>query len=586
MVPVRRNPLLLSVLAVALAAAASGCVRIPDSGPVQPAESGAVAPGEQGQVSVPRGPQTGETPTDLVAHFFEAMAASPMSTTVAREFLTKRAQDGWSPEDGFLTYDEKETSESPEGSGPVTVVLTGVNRFDSRGVWVGTPPGGRLEVDLDVDRQSGEWRIAALPDKLMVSDIWFEAQTVPMSLYFFDPSASILVPEPVFVPKGNQTAALLVRGLLEGAKDPDVERSFVPEGTTLNLGVTVTEAGRADISLTGDLLDELDPDTVDLMATQVAWTLRQVPTITSLRITHDGQPLALPGGVTDITVDHGASYDPTGVSARGVLYGLSAGVAVRVIDGAAEPLVGPFGSPTVGGLRSVSVDLSDSRIAGVSQDGTGVSMSTVTRADGAPPRSVVSQGVDILPPAWDAEDRLWVVDRRAGGAVVSVVRGSRIRAVSVPGISGERVIDFMVSRDGTRLVAALRGPANDRIVVSRVYDAGPGGMVTATAARPVVQSAGERLKIRGLGWQSATRVYYLKALAGRQSELRSAIVDGSPTRFDPESVSSIFTDVTRIVSSPRTDEPAYLHSTDGSYEEILVGSPRLPADLNALGYIG
>ena len=54
------------------------------------------------------------------------------------------------------------------------------------------------------------------PDALMVPRVWFEEPVPAASLYFFDPTARILVPEPVFVPGGDQVASSLVNGLLAG----------------------------------------------------------------------------------------------------------------------------------------------------------------------------------------------------------------------------------------------------------------------------------------------------------------------------------------------------------------------------------
>ena len=49
--------------------------------------------------------------------------------------------------------------------------------------------------------EDGEWRIDAAPDALIVPEDWFETRYRQVSLYFFDPTASILAPEPVFVPQ-------------------------------------------------------------------------------------------------------------------------------------------------------------------------------------------------------------------------------------------------------------------------------------------------------------------------------------------------------------------------------------------------
>ncbi len=119
---------------------------------------------------MPRGPLEHESGPDIVTHFFEAMTARPMSATVAREFLTKSAADGWSPEDGYLVYESKT---SPEGNIDLKVTLSGVKMFDSRGRWIGTPPGGTRDLSFAMEPLSGEWRIASAPDALMVPANWF-----------------------------------------------------------------------------------------------------------------------------------------------------------------------------------------------------------------------------------------------------------------------------------------------------------------------------------------------------------------------------------------------------------------------------
>jgi len=569
-----------SVLAaLALVTALSGCVQIPDDGPVHTAEAAGDTQGDQDPVTVPRGPQDGESAEDVVNHFFDAMTASPMSAAVAREFLTKRAVASWSPENGYLTYEGKS---APNGN--LQVTLSGVNLFDSRGRWVGTPPDGVRVVDFGLEPENGQWRISAVPDALMVSDAWFENNMQPMSIYYFDPDAHTLVPEPVFVPQGDQMLFLLIQALLEGPGDPRVERTFVPPGTKLN-PLTVGKDGVVDIPLEGEIPDR----TVDQMATQFAWTLRQVPTVSAVRITVDNEPLVLPGGDAEFGVDHGASYDPTGIYARGEMYGLQNGRVVRVLDDETQTLVGPFGKRDYG-LRDVSVDLDGSHIAGVTRDGNSVLLSGVTGSDGLAPRTVVSGGVDILHPAWDFSDRLWVVDRRPNGAVVSVVQGGGLpRAVDVPGITGLRVIDFLVSRDGTRILAAVRGQRGDRIVVSRIFTPGSNPTLRGSRSRTIVhgEDGGEQLRIRDLAWRSATAVNYVKAVAGRQSELRSAVVDGSPPEFDPEAVFGIFGDPgARVISSPRPEEPVYLLKAGGGYDPAVPGSPRLPSDVTALTYVG
>ena len=576
------------VLSLSLAVALSGCIRIPDSGPVHSADTVTAAPGDPGQRFEPRGPQPGETSQELVRHFFEAMTASPMSVTVARQFLTKSAGSDWRPEHGFLVYSGKV---SPRGTATVEVSLNGVNRFDSRGAWQRSTSGGEQDLTFRIEEENGERRIASVPDLLMVSEPWFETQTLPLSLYFFDPDARTLVPEPVFVPRGDQMPTLLIRSLLEGSPDPRVEQTFVPAGTTLNgLSVTVKANGVAEIPLSGDLANA-PATTVDLLAAQFAWTLRQVPGVSAIRIIVDGQALPLSANGQDYPVSRAGTFDPAGIHAIGELYGLQDGAVVRVVDGAAEPVLGPFGQRDLD-ARSIAVNLDASRLAAVTDDGTRLVLGGLSESDESRAQTVVSDARDLLKPSWDVASRLWLVDRSDGRATVSVLteddQGAVTRQdVDVPGVSGRDVVDLSVSRDGTRLVAALRGTDGDRIVLSRIFMAGAEDQVRATTARPIVTGADERLRIRDLGWRSPTSLFYLNVLGGRQANLRSALVDGSPTVFDPAAFSGVFPDLgTRVVTSPRTEEPTYLERAGGGYQSVGEGSPVIPEGITALTYIG
>ncbi len=49
--------------------------------------------------------------------------------------------------------------------------------------------------------EDGEFRIAGPPDALIVPQSWYAQRFRQVSLYFFDPTSQVLVPDPVFVPR-------------------------------------------------------------------------------------------------------------------------------------------------------------------------------------------------------------------------------------------------------------------------------------------------------------------------------------------------------------------------------------------------
>ena len=89
--------------------------------------------------------------------------------------------------------------------------------------------------------EDDEWRIASAIDALIVPDTWFNDRYRPASVYYLDPTASILVPEQVFVRSDQVTGSLVQRAARRPGAGPldDVVRSFVPQGLTSGLSVPV-----------------------------------------------------------------------------------------------------------------------------------------------------------------------------------------------------------------------------------------------------------------------------------------------------------------------------------------------------------
>jgi hypothetical protein len=531
---VRRRPAAAAALVALLALAGCG-VGMPDSGPVHRTTTTGSSRDDEPASIDPSGPKKGDSPEEIVRGFLYAMQATPpIQTSVAREFLTQEARPNWQPS-GMVIYGSYTTR---RGSQEVGAELKDADRTDARGAWLGPVSEDASTVRFPMALEGGEWRIAQPPPYFMVPSSWFEQRFRQASLYFFDPSTTILIPEPVFVPKGGQFASALVNALLQGPALGlgAVEQNYLPTDLRSLVSVTVSASGVAKIELTSDTGETAMPtaEQSELLVSQLAWTLQQDGTITRFGVTIDGRPVQLPGE-TEFDVEHGHEYAPYVAGSSTQLFGLAGG---RMVGGSPENLVtvrGPFGQ---GGysLRTIAPDLRAEQVAGVSSSG-GTLWEAAVKDSGAEPQALITTGENLLRPSWDFSGRLWEVDRRGTGAVVYYSHHptdgvSTMHSLDVEGISGKDVKQFLVSRDGSRLVAVVRNDAGgDSIVVSRILTTGDGQVADALTAEDIT-GAGVTAdsRIRDIAWRSPTSLAVLRPVSRGLFQVRNASVDGAASQ--------------------------------------------------------
>ena len=523
--PRRTTALVAALLSLLL----TGCSGLPVDGPVEEgqgeAPTGSAAPFDYD----PPGPQRGATRREVVAGFLSALQATPVSTRPAADFLSAEAAASWEPDRRTVVYGTQSISSS--GS-RIEVRLARSFELDRRGAWVRGQAGGRAGsgrpevLSLELVLEDGEWRIADPPDAMVIPQSHFVSRYREYSLYFFDPTGSVLVPEPVYLPWGVQAPTLLVRGLLAGPPDAGgtVERTFFPDSTRLGVSVPVRDDGVAEVPL-NDGVRDLDPEQLDLALAQLAWTLRQVPEVSSFQITVDGTQMDLPGGSDVVEVGGWGEFSPAIASASADLFGLRDDTVIQ-LSGADEITVAQLEAAGIPDARSLGVDMASQRFAVVWDGGSEVS--TVTRsAEDATPVTGAYSGTDVLRPMWDRTDRLWLVDRAAGGAEVVVVHEGRSRRLAAPGLDGTEVLAATLSRDGTRLAAAVVGPGSEtRLVVLRVVRRGAGAPVRLTQAEPLPTAEPLR-EVRELGWRDPTTVAVLTRPNATTSRVVLVACDGS-----------------------------------------------------------
>jgi hypothetical protein len=552
----------LAVLAVLAACVLAGCTTLPESGAVHQEAVDLPDRPQDAPYFNPPGPQKDASPSAIVAGFLAAMQANPLTTSVARTFLSERTRALWKPNRGTIVYEASTMVPTTTG---VAVRLADTRRLDSRGGFFPGAPGRSETLDVKLVSERGQWRIDNPVNALVVPSSFFDRSFARFDLYFYDQTGRALLPDPVFIPRGEQTATNLVRGLLAGPGRAlaEVSRSALPSRTDLDLSVVVTESGVAEVPLSREVLRASSSE-LSRAVDQLAWTLRQVPGIERVRMTVDGAPVPLPGGRIDAPVTSGPQLDAAGPS-EGSLWALRGG---RVVDlsvptaSSTPPVDGALGQPGYS-LRSLAISESSRRIAAVSGNGTTLYVAPTSPDDPAPPvsRPLVG-GTDVLRPAYDMFGDLWIVDRTARGARVTVVSGGKIQQLRISGVTGAEVSAFSVARDGSRLAIAYAGTPAPALRVVDILRTDEGLVSGAGRSQSVSPGSGVTGRIIDVGWRDPATLALLSRPTAETSQVGYVAADGSPV--SPALVEpSVFRGAAEaMVVAPHPALPLHLITTD------------------------
>jgi hypothetical protein len=514
-----RSRAALVALAAAVGTLLSACASIPTSGPIQQGPVVAAAAGDQIVRVLPRSPIAGMTPEEIVRGFQEATASADPEWKIARSYLTPDAAAAWRPDAGVAVYDDSGLATSTKGS---VVKQEGVlaATISEDGEYTVVAPSRRTTWGYDlVQDADGEWRIAKLPQGLVLGPGDIARSYRSFDIYFFTRDYTTLVPAPVTIPvspTGQATA--LVRQLLAGPTPwiaPAVATAF-PQGTRLALGSVPVTDGVAEVALSREVLNADDVSRQKLSG-QLVWTLRQVPEVASVRITVNGQPLPVPGAATPQPIDSWSVLDPDVLPGNAVAYGVGAKGIVSLADG----------KPTALGitprLTSPGVSLDSTQVAGVSQDGRSLYVGRLAPGAEAEKRYA---GNDLSHPSWDRTGAVWVVDRGAGLVVLRGDKSAAVPVVLAPrGFRDADISSVAVSRDGTRMALLVRRGVLVEPWLARVERHGEG--VTVSSPVRVDNQVTEALD---LAWADAETLVVLGTSGATALEVVDITVGSSRSR--------------------------------------------------------
>ena len=189
----------------------AGCASVPESSPVQVLRR----VGDGDAPVLPPGPVDGSNALDLVRGFVYASGSSPDRHGAARRFLAPEAAD-WDDGTGVTVLTEQFDTVYPTSVDPEADMRT----VRIRGTALGRlTPGGWFEasqapvqIDVNVVRRDGQWRIARLPSGVLVRMSDFRVNYRTVKTWFVDPVRRVAVPDLRYLP-GSPARAQAARAM-------------------------------------------------------------------------------------------------------------------------------------------------------------------------------------------------------------------------------------------------------------------------------------------------------------------------------------------------------------------------------------
>ncbi|MFF3465553.1 LpqB family beta-propeller domain-containing protein [Streptomyces sp. NPDC002619] len=575
----------LPVRAVAYAACGVvllvGCASMPDSGDLRDVES---TPRQDTQVRVFAMPPSEDAQAgEIVQGFLEALTSDDPHYDTARKYLTPPAARTWRPEQSTTVLANGPSTEADRQSGgrddaaDVTYTLTGARVATVDGQQAYAPAAGLYSKSLHLtrDAKSGQWRIDALPQGVVMGKSDFQRNYTSVNKYYFASNTSIgasgqpvAVADPVFVRKRVDPMTQMVRSLLSGPTNwlGPVVRSSFPTGTALRKGVTSLtpdDQNKLTVPLNGKA-SQVGATKCTEMATQLLYTLQNLtPTVDAVELQGaNGETMCdLTERRAESVAWHGSGNRPE------YLYFLDnkhqlvriAGTSTSTSAVSVPGALGESGKQ----LQSVAVSHDERTAAGVSVDGR--SLYVASMASGRPLGGafVTSHGATdadrLTTPTWDARGDLWVADRDPRDSRLILLEHGEgppvvVRTTGLPG----RIKDVRVAADGARMALVVEKDGKQSLLIGRIERDDKSG--EGPAVVELRSAAPELEQVTAMSWAGDSRLVVVGREQGGVQQMRYVQVDGStPEAPAPDAL----TGVKKIAASEDEQVPLVAYSEDG-----------------------
>jgi hypothetical protein len=343
---------------------------------------------------------------------------------------------------------------------PPTIRIRGtkIGRVTSSGSF--EPDQSMFQLDVDVIRRDGQWRISRLPDGVVVPLSMFRGNYRAVRTWFVDPVRRMVVADLRYVPSVPSRAqpARVMELLLAGPSGAllGAATTQFPPGARLRSNVAVSPDGALIVDLTR--LGDLDEQARRLLAAQVVLSLSEV-NVARVRLLVDGEPLI--AGKTDLTREDVAGLAAEVQPAADVPALVVTGGRVSQLPGAAPttPLAGPVGNGTYAS-KSAATTVDGQRLAVVARSGGNDTLLVGGGPEGrVAPVPLVARSMSR--PSWTPTGgEVWtVLDSRVVARVLvdaaGAIRTGQVNADELAALGP--ISDLRLSRDGMRVVAVVGG---------------------------------------------------------------------------------------------------------------------------------
>ena len=464
----------------------------------------------------PPGPQTGQSPSQVVTGFLQAQANADDRHAIARSFLTPAAAEAWDDAVQVQVYDlgtqRIRAAASEKGPGEqvtVTVAAQVTGLIGSDGRY--SPQDVTTTEEYRLDRVEGQWRLSSVPSGLRLTAADRARSYPPYTVFHVadtgDDARRRLVPERLFLASGPGLAQRLVERSLHRPSGALADTVVDHSDLTLR-SVSTDSAGVVRVDVGPDA-QALSPVGRAGLSAQLVWSLRELgTTFSGLRLLSDGQPLLVPGE-DDVQDDQAwSAYDPSGF-----------GGAPPSLYVSRRKLVASPGVALVdrGAVDEVALSPDGGQVALV-EGAEGAVRSLRSGPTQAPELPVVLPRVRLASPSYGSGWRgLWFVrDRRE----IALLPFSGRTPVVVPvtgGLPVGPVTALAVSRDGARIAVVI----GERLYVGIV--AGPTGAPRVAELTALLPGA----VVTDAGWLSGTELALVGHVGGGAAQLLRLTIDGS-----------------------------------------------------------